>query len=180
MTAREIMELERGNLNTVILLKEGIFWKAYEKSAYIFYQQIHPYKLAKKRVQSIDDEMVSLGFPTATTDNIIGERKVLLRDERRLIIESKKIEVEAFEEWKKQVPLTIPVMKEPTAPTWQPQVQPEVSRTYNTIPNTDTSMMRNVVEKIKLFNLESKTPLECMLFLTDLKKHLTEQEGDRG
>lgn len=36
MTVKEIIQIENGNRNTIILLREGIFWRAYEKSAYAF------------------------------------------------------------------------------------------------------------------------------------------------
>lgn len=30
MTVKEIIQIENGNRNTIILLREGIFWRAYE------------------------------------------------------------------------------------------------------------------------------------------------------
>ena len=50
MTVKEIIQIENGNRNTIILLREGIFWRAYEKSAYAFFIQVHPYKPTRKWV----------------------------------------------------------------------------------------------------------------------------------
>lgn len=156
MTAKGIMELERENLNTIILLREGIFWKAYEKSAYAFHHQIQPYKLSKKCVPSINGELVSLGFPTGATGNILSGRKVLLSEDYKMIIESEAIDIAAFETWKEQIPLMTPIVKD------------GVVKEGN---------VAKIIESIKLFNLESKTPVECMLFLMDIKKQLVAQEG---
>lgn len=49
MTIKEIIQIENGNGNTIILLREGIFWRAYEKSAYAFSMQIHPYIIRKSK-----------------------------------------------------------------------------------------------------------------------------------
>lgn len=159
MTAKGIMELERENLHTIILLREGIFWKAYEKSAYAFHHQIQPYKLSKKHVPSVNGELVSLGFPTGVTDNLLSGRKVLLSEDYKMIIESESIDLAAFEAWKEQIPLMAPVVKETV-----------------TVPQP-TDVVK-IIQNIKLFNLESKTPVECMLFLMDIKKQLAAQEGN--
>ena len=174
MTTKGIMELERENLHTIILLREGIFWKAYEKSAYAFHHQIQPYKLTKKHVPSVNGELVSLGFPTGVTDNLLSGRKVLLSEDYKMIIESESIDIAAFEAWKEQIPLMPPIVKDGVAR----EGMVTMTRTPHlaTLPHT-TDVVR-IIENIKLFNLESKTPVECMLFLMDIKKQLAEQEGN--
>lgn len=167
MTAKGIMELERENLNSIILLREGIFWKAYEKSAYAFHHQIQPYKLSKKHVPYVNGELVSLGFPTGAADNILAGRKVLLTEEYKMIIEAESIDVAAFEAWKEQLPLMVPVVKEGVATSVRTATQPSSPKDIS-----------KVVEAIKHFNLESRTPVECMLFLMDIKKQIAAQEGD--
>ena len=161
MTAKGIMELEKENVNTIFLLREGIFWKAYEKSAYAFHHQIQPYKLTKKHVPFINGELVSLGFPTGATDNILSGCKVLLSEDYKMIIESETIDIAAFEAWKTQLPLLDPVVKSTVFPHSAP-------------PSGDVA---KIIESIRQFNLESKTPVECMLFLMDIKKQLAEKEG---
>ena len=66
MTVKEIIQIENGNRNTIILLREGIFWRAYEKSAYAFSMQVHPYKPTRKWVIAVKQDVVSLGFPVST------------------------------------------------------------------------------------------------------------------
>lgn len=174
MTAKGIMELERENLNTIILLREGIFWKAYEKSAYAFHHQIQPYKLSKKYVPSVNGELVSLGFPTGATDNILSGRKVLLTEDYKMIIESETIDIAAFETWKEQIPLMAPIVKDGVAR----EGVVTMTRTAPQVTQPHSTDIARIIESIRLFNLESKTPVECMLFLMDIKKQLAAQEGN--
>lgn len=174
MTTKGIMELERENLHTIILLREGIFWKAYEKSAYAFHHQIQPYKLTKKHVPSVNGELVSLGFPTGVTDNLLSGRKVLLSEDYKMIIESESIDIAAFEAWKEQIPLMAPIVKDGVAR----EGMVTMTRTPHQVTLPHTTDVVRIIENIKLFNLESKTPVECMLFLMDIKKQLAEQEGN--
>ena len=67
MTVKEIIQIENGNRNTIILLREGIFWRAYEKSAYAFSMQVHPYKPTRKWVIAVKCRFVGL--------SCIGSRK---------------------------------------------------------------------------------------------------------
>lgn len=70
MTVKEIIQIENGNRNTIILLREGIFWRAYEKSAYAFSMQVHPYKPTRKWVIAVKQDVVSLGFPVSAAENV--------------------------------------------------------------------------------------------------------------
>lgn len=157
MTASEIMKLEQENTNSIILLREGIFWKAYEKSAYAFYNQIHAYKITHKYVQIVQQEMVSIGFPIAATGTVIKNINILHRDEQKLILAAQPIDEQAFLHWKQLV----------TAPH-----KPDVE-TRQTDENTVS-----VVDNIRYFNIESKTPLECMNFIAELKQMLTKESKE--
>ena len=108
MTIKEIIQIENGNGNTIILLREGIFWRAYEKSAYAFSMQIHPYKPTRKWVIAVKQDVVSLGFPVSAAENVLNNSKVLMRQEKRLVLAASPISVEDFEAWKQTVPMTLP------------------------------------------------------------------------
>ena len=41
MTVKEIIAIESANTSSIILFKEGIFWRIYEKSAYFFTKKIY-------------------------------------------------------------------------------------------------------------------------------------------
>ena len=54
MYSKEILALEKENNANIILLKEGIFWRAYNVSAYLFLKYITAYKIKKKHIKLIE------------------------------------------------------------------------------------------------------------------------------
>ncbi len=63
--------MEKNNTNSIILHKEGIFWSDYEKSAYLFIIHIKEFKTTKKRFNNINSDVVYLGFPANSLDNLL-------------------------------------------------------------------------------------------------------------
>ena len=47
MTSQDFIRAEAENTDRIILYKEGLFWKAYERSAYILCTQVRPFKPTK-------------------------------------------------------------------------------------------------------------------------------------
>lgn len=66
MTIAEMLESERNNTQTMMLHREGMFLKAYERSAFLAYNYIHPFKLTLKYVKNVGCNVISLGFPYKT------------------------------------------------------------------------------------------------------------------
>jgi hypothetical protein len=58
-----IFFIEEGNTDRIYLYKEGSFWKAYERSAYLFVQHIQAYQTRLRYYKNIDQEIISIGFP---------------------------------------------------------------------------------------------------------------------
>ncbi len=181
MTVKEIIHLESGNQATIILLREGIFWKAYEKSAYAFFHQVHPYKPIRKWVQTVKGDLISLGFPMASTDSVLKDREILLQQEDRLVLSALPIVQEEFESWKQSVSMTLPdTGQKKLSPVSETVVtsQEDLRSAAVVVPVSQAStstFYEQLVESIRFFNLESKTPVECMLFLMELKRKIAEQ-----
>jgi len=66
MTFAEILSLEETNWNTVYLYREGIFLKAYQHSACLMHLHIHEFKLSKRYIKSVNENVYSLGFPQSS------------------------------------------------------------------------------------------------------------------
>ena len=62
MGISEILELEQENAN-IILHKEGLFIRIYERSSYLFAKHIKAYNLTKKFYKNVKQEVVYWGFP---------------------------------------------------------------------------------------------------------------------
>ncbi|MDR1756205.1 MAG: hypothetical protein LBR65_04495 [Culturomica sp.] len=67
MTKKEILSLEQENVACIRLFLEGMFWIAYEQSAFRFFHSVRPHRVKKKFVKSVGCELVSLGFPCPQT-----------------------------------------------------------------------------------------------------------------
>ncbi len=66
MTYREILDSEAQNSDSIYLYREGMFMKAYERSAFFAHTLIHPFKLSCRYIKSVNSDVISLGFPEAT------------------------------------------------------------------------------------------------------------------
>lgn len=55
----------------IYLYKEGIFWRAYEYSAYAFVKNIRQYNVKKKFFKIMDKEVVYLGFPDGALEQVL-------------------------------------------------------------------------------------------------------------
>lgn len=173
MTVKEIIQIENGNRNTIILLREGIFWRAYEKSAYAF--SMHPYKPTRKWVIAVKQDVVSLGFPVSAAENVLNGCKVLMRQEARLVLAASPIDPDGFEVWKQTVPRSLPpavVAPEPAAAS--PVMEPAASSVVSPAVSAVGQCCDGLADCIRRFNIESKTPVDCMLFLMELKRKLAE------
>jgi hypothetical protein len=78
MGISEIAKQEKINAGQIWLYKEGIFWRAYEVSAYLFSCNIKKYTVKQKFIKKIDREIVFLGFPDTLGEKIKNETTDLL------------------------------------------------------------------------------------------------------
>lgn len=204
MTSQDFIRAEAENTDRIILYKEGLFWKAYERSAYILCTQVRPFKPTKKSLKSLDGgEIVSVGFPWKHEQKHIGALERLESgDERLTLAAASAIDPADFEAWKALLPLHIlaaprrageAAAADPEPPRQTAYTSPIVTcmldglssaRTgedvsYERLPlpaeraaDFTLSVACVVAERIRQFNLAESTSMECMLFISDLKKTL--------
>jgi hypothetical protein len=140
-------------LDDVFLYREGIFWMAYEQSAYAV-SQVKTLKAVKKYVKVIGREVVSVGFPDAALAKVSASFNEFSKDGNRVKMKAQApIAIEAFEAWKNGLPLfVVPALIEAHI--------------------TPDKMPVDIVGKIRQFDIANKTPVECMTFLAELKKSI--------
>lgn len=131
----------------LVLYKEGVFWVAYEQSAY-YLSQLMGYKPTKKYVKVVDRQVVSVGFPKveALIDELekAGMIKACRKESNLVeIVLSQSIDNSRFEIWK-TLTEGKPQKKEPTA-------------------------VADIEARVKAFPLAYKTPMEAFLFLKELQ-----------
>ena len=76
MTKLEICKVEESNTGKVYLYQEGLFYKAYERSAYILCVLVHPFKVSARELKGFDGLLLSVGFPQTSLEKFAGEHKV--------------------------------------------------------------------------------------------------------
>ena len=65
-TKKEIYDIEQKNEGVVHLYAEGMFYKAYERSAFLLCTLFHPFKVSCRFVKTINDNLLSVGFPQSS------------------------------------------------------------------------------------------------------------------
>lgn len=143
---------EKSNENCIYLYKEGSFWKSYEHSAWLFVRYVRPYQTKKRFYKNIRQEIVSIGFPDVTLEDILKNRKILDRKEKEVVLEIEPEEgfnEEVFLAWKDMC-----------------SVQEKVQI------NESEDKHEDVVKLIRTFSLVNSTPLDCMQFISELQKRI--------
>lgn len=96
----EILQNESTNTGAIFFYREGVFYKAYERSAYLFVKYVKPFQVKKRMVKSVKQEVVSIGFPTNSLINYFPSDKI---KEKENIVEvdlEKIIDMDEFGAWK--------------------------------------------------------------------------------
>ena len=158
MQVKDIVTLEKDNYTNIYLLREGLFWRAYEKSAYLFTSHIKPYQLNKKYYKNVDCELVYCGFPAKALEKLIAKasgQEILYEENMISIIGFEQTDHEAFIGWKNGL-YNLLEENEPA---------------YSAYKN-DQNLKDQVFKRIRNFNIASSTPLDCQKFLVELQKYM--------
>lgn len=114
MTSRDFINAEAGNTDRITLYREGLFWKAYERSAFAVCAQVRGFKATKKVLKALDGgTLVSIGFPTRHEASVLEGLQRLSEEENRLVLQTPRpIVSKEFEIWKESIPVRRPTGKE--------------------------------------------------------------------
>lgn len=150
-----ILEREKQN-NEIILHREGIFYIAYEHSAWLFTVAIHNFKVKKQYIKCVAQDVVSIGFPMTSLENLASGCEIT--DEGgvlHLLLPAGRLpQKNDFENWK----------------FLQHHAKGQEEQTTHVSENN--APLAKKLELLKMINdfpIECKTPLECMLFLSEIK-----------
>jgi len=154
MKIKEVLSFEKGNISHVFLVKEGMFWRVYNRSAFLFTKHVKALKLTKKFYKIVGRNMVYGGFPDTILLKVLekagGMFKILEQEERmmKLVLrgESENIKETIYSEWFEEIEELYPQEKQYTC--------------------------KDLVEDIKSFSILESTPIESQLFLVQLQKQV--------
>ena len=100
MTFAEILSLEDTNADKIYLFREGVFLKAYEHSAFLCHTHVHPFKLSRRFIKSVNRHVISLGFPEASLKKWLWAYPVKVISEKQLVCEiGQKVDEVAYLQW---------------------------------------------------------------------------------
>jgi len=141
-------KIVHSSLCSVNLYKEGIFWTAYEQSAYYVWL-LKGYKPTKKRYKKMDKEVVQIGFPKV--DALLENQNISIVAQQDTFISFntiKPIELVGFKRWKNAL-TSMPIGAKTTT--------------------TTTNIQQEIIDSICVFDCINKTPVEALLFIDELK-----------
>lgn len=139
---------ENGNTSCIYLYAEGIFYEAYERSAYAFVMHIQPFKVRRMHPKKAKQDVLSIGFPISSVDKILAARKYNTDENGNLCVilnPDETISEDDYLEWQTRAKHELSTIQE--------KVNPE-----------------RIVEIIRNFPMKDRSTIECILFLGDLKK----------
>lgn len=144
--------------NEMFFYKEGVFYVAYEKSAWLFSRRVHSFRATKKFIKSVGRDMVSIGCPEQSL--LKWTEATCRRNDKNgvvsfTLIKDEPLDESDFEEWKSSVQYFHGQGEFPVSCKSDSGIEEQILR-----------------ECILNYPIENKTPMDCMLFVAELKKNL--------
>lgn len=156
----EILASEAKTNHSVRLFREGsLFFRAYERSAYLFVHHVRMYEIHHKYFKVCNNDVVWLGFPQKSLPSL-GCQYVENADGTVTIPVEAEIDEQQFQQWKSEQVShqKLPVMDVP----------------FTTKTDKDEA---EVLQRLRTFNLAGSTPMETMLFVSELQRMLNKGKG---
>lgn len=154
----------------VHIFQEGTFYRAYERSAWLVVTYISPLKPTRRNVKGQEESIVFCGFPVTslpkyTPDGCVAavqeDKSVLLSLPATLYpsVAAAEAEQEKFANWKQSIPLS----------------ESKKDAHKESIIDAARAPMRltEIMQQILAFPIEQKSPIEAMVFLSEIKQHLS-------
>ena len=158
-----VVNLENEKPEGVIrLVASNGFYRAYNKSAFLFHRVIAQHKVTRKFAKNLGLEIVYVGFPVDRLLERIGGRSHKKTDFGYDVelAEGELPDMAEYEAWRKTVP-----------------TEPASRGDLAALPRGGEELRRAVCERIATWPMETKSLLESVEFLAGLKKALTEATG---
>ena len=166
--------VQAGRLRDVHLHKEGTFLRAYDWSAWLCCRYLHDFKVNKRRFKDVDDPVAYIGFPETSLmkwmpegaeQRVEGEKHLVMELPQIMISDSAEEMAVAYAEWKEGIPLA------ESNPGLRKR---DGGKGTGEDADTDggTASLTSIMQRVLAFPIESKSPLESMTFLADIKRQL--------
>ena len=91
---------------SIFLHNEGLFWRSYEYSAFAFVNSIKQYNAKKKFIKIVNRDIIFIGFPDSTLNNILAlckQNGFVINKSNNLIKIELSTKKEGFVKWKNEI-----------------------------------------------------------------------------
>ena len=170
---KDILEKENnrgGNLSDIYLFVEGMFYRAYERSAWLSCRYVNEFKATRRDMKNGGESVVFIGFPVASLSKFVPQGVAVEQGEGSAVLHlplenhpelsDTAAAEEAFANWKNSVPMAATAKKG------------SLRSELKNMPDAEPRRMSEIMLSIMAFPVEQKTPMECMMFVTDLKQNI--------
>ena len=147
MTILDKVTLQQQDTTKIFLFKEGVFYKAYNEGAFLL--QDRNYKVAVKKIKSVENEVLSIGFPISVLEKLKENRQIEEYDNYCSLQSNIVFSLLLYEEW------------------YQNQI--------TNIKRVDRKYLEEYTLKdtIKNYPLANKTPIEVFIWVAELQKFIS-------
>lgn len=187
MTIAQIVESESGNTDRIHLYREGLFLKAYNRSAFLFQKYARSFKPVKKYYKSVGADVVMLGFPSANLSAVFPDGDFESADAMHVCVACPgEINLREYEAWLGTVEA---LPEKPKKETHRAAPQPvgipagmhvSLFDRVEHLPTPGREVIDRVAQELEAFSIENSTPMECMMFLSRLKTELKKGKNSGG
>lgn len=157
---KEILETERNNRDKIYLYREGLFYKAYEHSAYLWVHNVCEYEVRCRYVKIVNQNVISIGFP----QNALKSKVIGLKTEEFpqgvIIHAGEDIPDCDFDKWKSEL-VNKAQNVDKTLECQEPSICYGRENKYG-----------DVIDELRRFPIETSSPIDCMMLVSRLKKML--------
>ena len=170
---KEILEIENGrktaeDWQVIHLFQEGSFYRAYEVSAWLCHRHISEFKVTHRHLKGIEESVAFVGFPVlnlekrtpeGATVETLAEKHLAMRLPMQGTEDAEAMAAE-FGQWKQQWPVT------------EKKDDDEAPRPPRQTAHQQPTLF-SIAQTILAYPIEHHSPLDCIMFLADVKRNLT-------
>ncbi len=153
MTLSEKLKIDSEMVcRAMVFFVDGNFYAAYERSAFLATRLLPPLKVTCRFRKAVEQAVAQVGFPASSLPKFATSLRLEQQEGMLLLLlpDDISFKKEEFKVWK----LSLPIAQQGDGP------------------HPSAKSQGAIIESILAYPLESRTPIEAMLFLADLKKRL--------
>ncbi len=154
----------------ILLVREGLFWRAYEQGAFALCKYVHPFKVTSRFYKGLGQWLCYVGFPDTALQKWTSKRTVTKQSDKLLRLQLTEAEqkdvIASFSEWKEQQ-VGATRANEPQHNTYA-----SAGHSVSQPMRRQLSVEQEVMLRLRTFPLERSSPLDCMNFVAELKSLL--------